>query len=501
MAHRLGLTHTAAGVACVGVTLAVMLERTGVGGTGAMIGLGWAILALTVVATLHLDGVPQQAHAALAIAAAAHLVAVWVMAWASVDPPVAMPGPAPGGKVIPATLLPVYPAVALVTGLAVLILWRRHREGPLRVALVAPSLLLAASGVVNAFGAGMIIRLADLLGTPVMDSEREGVILSTQPLIIYADSIGDTAVVTVAALVVLVAVGVITWLRAGQGPGCETLADRYADRGGLDCSDPDDRAWAARVGRAESVASLTDQAAAVVGTVVMVVLVATALAVLSASDPVGMRLGSFAERLARPASVVLGLIPLVAIYLISRMYRSQPARRMVGIVWDVATFWPRWFHPWSPPAYGERAVPQLRDRLSVLTERGTVVVSGHSQGSVLAVATLLVANDHTVGRTALLTHGSPLSRLYARYFPEYFAGGLYEILADSTRGWVNLWRPTDFIGGQVEVAEVTDVEVVDPPSSRPSSTGEARPLPARHSYYDRTDEYTSVLADLVGRLT
>ncbi|MGH8910865.1 MAG: hypothetical protein ACRDVD_00005, partial [Acidimicrobiia bacterium] len=162
------------------------------------------------------------------------------------------------------------------------------------------------------------------------------------------------------------------------------------------------------------------------------------------------------------------------------------------------TFWPRWFHPWSPPAYGERAVPQLGDRLTVLTNTGEVVVSAHSQGSVLAVATALLADAPVMDRTSFLTHGSPLTRLYARYFPEYCTQRLYTSVAARSQGWINLWRPTDYIGGAIEADGVDDRQVFDPPSTQPPALGEARPRPSRHSDYDRTAEYRQALADLTG---
>ena len=65
-------------------------------------------------------------------------------------------------------------------------------------------------------------------------------------------------------------------------------------------------------------------------------------------------------------------------------YRNARVRRTVGVIWDLATFWPRAAHPLAPPCYAERVVPELVHRATWLaTEQGGLVLSGHSQGSVL----------------------------------------------------------------------------------------------------------------------
>ena len=70
-------------------------------------------------------------------------------------------------------------------------------------------------------------------------------------------------------------------------------------------------------------------------------------------------------------------------------------------------------------------MPELLDRLRALTAAGDtrVVLVAHSQGTVIAAATLLQDDESTAHRVALLTFGSPLRRLYARNFPAYFGTG------------------------------------------------------------------------------
>lgn len=483
VAHRLGLTHAAAVLAAVSLTLA------GPGVVTSWIdAAGWVLLALAGAATLRLEGLPARWHLGLLIAGALQLLAVVVSTW-SVAEVAPGNGSLPGADRLGAAILPALPLLALAVGGLAIRLWSRQRLTGLREALIAPALLLMAAGMVHAFGSGLTIRLADLLGRP---SPGE----TSSAAIVYGEAVGDVAVVTVFALLVLTMAVAVAWWRAGRGPDCEEVAGRYADRGGLDCSEPGDRKWASRVGRAEALARVTDRAALVLAATTLVVVVAASLAVVTGGDPAGLRLGRWAEDWAGPASWVLGLLPVGAVIAIARLYRSRAVRRVVGAVWDVATFWPRWFHPWSPPAYGEAAVPQLGRRLEALTEKGQVILSAHSQGSALAVATLATADRDVASRVAMLTHGSPLHRLYATYFPEYLSVELMTAIAAASPGWINLWRMTDFIGGPICSPGVEDVEVFDPPSSRPPTPGDPRPLPSRHSGYDQTEDYRSALTRL-----
>jgi hypothetical protein len=170
---------------------------------------------------------------------------------------------------------------------------------------------------------------------------------------------------------------------------------------------------------------------------------ADAPAVLAAAARTAQALGSWL--------VGAGVLALVALG--RRAYRDPSARRTVGILWDVGTFWPRAAHPFAPPCYAERAVPDLSWRMASWTEStgGRIILSGHSQGSVLSAAAVWQLAPAVRGRVALLTYGCPLARLYGRWFPVHFGPARLRELHDDMHTWCNLWRRTDPIGGPVGI--------------------------------------------------
>src|SRR6185369_10257679 len=99
------------------------------------------------------------------------------------------------------------------------------------------------------------------------------------------------------------------------------------------------------------------------------------------------------------------------------------------------------------------------------TQDGGVVLSGHSQGSVLVAAAVLQLPAAARRRTALLTYGSPLRRLYARAFPAYLNDDVLTEVGRAVAGpdgdprWRNLWRDSDPIGGPVGIG---DIRFTDP---------------------------------------
>jgi hypothetical protein len=180
---------------------------------------------------------------------------------------------------------------------------------------------------------------------------------------------------------------------------------------------------------------------------------------------------------------VLTLAGLVSLGAIA--FRVPKSRRVVGILWDVASFWPRACHPLAAPCYAERTVPDLITYVSAHCadkNDAQVVLTAHSQGTVISAATIrqLHTLDRTLGaegadkkvvpRLSFVSFGCVLRRLYGRYFPAYFGPAelneLQTILTpDGAKlpRWRNLWRYTDYLGGQVTAGPPQLV----PPQSAP----------------------------------
>ena len=173
-------------------------------------------------------------------------------------------------------------------------------------------------------------------------------------------------------------------------------------------------------------------------------------------------------------------------------------------------------HPLAPPCYAEKAVPDLVDRLVTLAKERIVVLSAHSQGSILATATVLQLPEATATRVGLLTYGAPLTRLYGRFFPGYFHRATFcasmsrvgAVSDDSTTWpWLNLYRPTDPIGGWVFEAPPSagwptpvkvDVLLFDPVPREQSGT-QTWPTIRGHVRYFPDGDFDHAVAAVVDR--
>ncbi|SHG46425.1 hypothetical protein [Streptoalloteichus hindustanus] len=151
------------------------------------------------------------------------------------------------------------------------------------------------------------------------------------------------------------------------------------------------------------------------------------------------------------AALAVGLLRIVYV----AACRPDAARR-VGLLADLASFWPREAHPTVPPCYALKVVPELTARaLEHLDRPGTrVVLVGHSQGSLLATVTaarvLQALPESERGRIGLVTAGSQLQWAYPRAFPAVVPHSSLVELSGELRGrWRSLCRGTDPLGGAV----------------------------------------------------
>ncbi|HET8665575.1 MAG TPA: hypothetical protein VFM08_14765 [Nocardioides sp.] len=158
---------------------------------------------------------------------------------------------------------------------------------------------------------------------------------------------------------------------------------------------------------------------------------------------------------------LIGLAGLL-FYLGRRSLRTEESRRGANVVWDVISFWPHAAHPFVPTAYSQFAVHDLRRRIDFhLNPPDDVVAAGqlrprrlvlsaHSQGSLIAFATVLWLSEKDRARTSLVTYGSQLQVAYPRGFPGFVDFALVTSVLSALGGrWINLYRETDPIAGPV----------------------------------------------------
>ncbi|CAL9353162.1 hypothetical protein SUDANB58_00505 [Streptomyces sp. enrichment culture] len=281
--------------------------------------------------------------------------------------------------------------------------------------------------------------------------------------------------------------------------------------------EPGDTERTRRIARARALAALTDRGPRVVAVVSAATLLlgtgALAGALITGRTPAGAADGTpafvhgAAETAQALGSWLIGLGFVLLVTCGRRAYKDASTRRTIGILWDVGTFWPRAAHPFAPPCYAERAVPDLTWRMATWTRAtgGRLVISGHSQGSVLAAAAAWQLATAERKRVALLTYGSPLERLYGRWFPAHFGPDALGSLHQDVDCWRNLYRLTDPIGGPVGLPGDRGPAVDREPLKDPLAYGrtERHPLPAPilgHSDYRADPAFAEERQRLLARL-
>jgi hypothetical protein len=365
------------------------------------------------------------------------------------------------------------------------------------------ALAICLGGVSTAVATLFALRV---IGTPIpsgvhLASTTRYAIQIPWPIYIFA-----AAPLGLVAGMLLSSVGiVVTWrnhVRRFMTPagGASPVASFYAteaDPVGSHTSPGLDDALHARsrlkVARAWAIGLVVDQVAQVVGLATLGMIVATgwaAAVALRDSHSAAQHPGNSLHGFAAAESLVGLAVAGVLVALLRTDYSNSSKRKTIGALWDVGTFWPRATHPFAPPCYAERAVPELVDRVRVLTgtvtpdaadpawvhiqahqrdsdtcatlcvDPGPVLLTGYSQGSILAPTVVAQLPADTRARVALLTLACPARRLYGRAFPAYFGAQQLETLATmlsaadvdpdpALQRWKNLVRRSDYIGSWI----------------------------------------------------
>jgi len=432
-----------------------------VSGTGAFLGLATApsiilgvLLAICISALGWRRGVPHPVSIVLMAGAGLAFLAGVAQNPSTQD---GQPGP------LRAPLF-VVAAVLTLAQLFAVWWWPRSRSGrrdgpPERFraegwAGMGPGVLMLLS-----LGAAMILSTLLVLGVQgwmVSGSPPCGCTAPThgvlRPPIVY-HNFGDVLPFIALALALVVAVlalSLLRWIpllttprtRDGRRPLLEQL-DAYRD-GRIAASTTADR-LALKILRARRLAALMHRGEPVFGILAALLAVGFVVALaVSYSAPFRAIDALVGPALTVIAAAILGVIVENAL---------TATERPISVLWDLMCFLPRAGHPFGPPCYAERVVPELGDRVTdwlthdlqppegldlderqrwrdeqeaqALTQERpfSVVLSAHSLGAVLAVSTLFTlrpGDSDRLRNVGLLTYGAQLRVYFGRFFPELF---------------------------------------------------------------------------------
>jgi hypothetical protein len=142
------------------------------------------------------------------------------------------------------------------------------------------------------------------------------------------------------------------------------------------------------------------------------------------------------------------------------------------------------------------------------TDKQRVIAATHSQGTIIGAATMLQLCESVRQRTALLTFGSPLRRLYGRNFPAYFGLTAMTRLHSVQPCWINMWVFSDPIGGWIlndtngslaDALRFVDYRIPDAETLDPGPRDQTSPICVHSGYADRP-EYRAVIGALNDQL-
>jgi hypothetical protein len=351
--------------------------------------------------------------------------------------------------------------------------WRAGRE-VMGFGLAGPLMATLGAAIGTIFGSSLTLALANVIGTPKVTTggakpKGQNLLL---PSAVYSGGVG--MVVAVAA-VALAGTYLYLWSRwEGRRLGrvdddrpADSVQSSYPATGGPDA--------ALTVGRTWATSSLIDR-----GPIALTALAVPASLALIV-QLILLQSGVDWHPL-REAAVLGGTIGVFVTVVFLGLLRSAllnaSKRRRFGFVWDVGTFWPRACHPFAPPCYAERSVPEVVVRVRRLVGDGVrgpadpahaqedaelrgrrpddpleqhspVLLTGYSQGTPISIAVMAQLPQQVRDRMSLLTLAAPVRRLYGRAFPAYFGPDQLAKVDGYLGGlrWRNLVRRSDYIGG------------------------------------------------------
>ncbi|HLK02684.1 MAG TPA: hypothetical protein VKU39_22630, partial [Streptosporangiaceae bacterium] len=507
--------HIAAAIALLGVFLTVTTRAlAGPAGqawdvlywaalAGALAVLGAIVLYVALDAAGRLPGAARRLVPLVLLAvAAALLLCAWLYAWLRPYPVLLSARPArelPGLSAVAGwTVL----GIGVVLGLALLsALLGGFSKGTLPGGSWVT--LMVGFGLLNYGMLSLLTWLAHLIG-PVSSAGGPGTLYLPALIISGTPLLGWAYII---AVMIFLLVNAVRWLLSRALPA--DVATGYQQRAAeFIAAQPQQRriwyqsggsTWQRGIARRWYLARAPHGAS---GLLYLIVVVQVVLALGA------WRLHWQAPAVIRYAGTAIGGLLLPALMTMLRAAWSDPVRRRhIAIAWDVGTFWPRSYHPLAPPCYTERAIPDLQRRMWWLHDNGgRVLLTGHSQGTMLAVAALAQPDRRPLGQdVALVTFGAPLIKLYGWGFPAYVDTGVLGPLAPGAggqvAGWTNFWYPTDPIAGPVGIGAV-DMELPDPAESL-FVYGQPPPGPGGHSGYWQDPRVWTVIdrmaADFTGQ--
>lgn len=167
--------------------------------------------------------------------------------------------------------------------------------------------------------------------------------------------------------------------------------------------------------------------------------------------------------------VVLTVNLLTVVFVLMLCGLIAWVRSGLALIADLAGFWRITAHPLASTSYRPGVLAGIRTAISG-TGSDSVVLVGHSQGSILAAWVAAgrdearrKAGEHWPTHLHLVTCGCPLESLYAKFFPSEVDQRLFDEIAAGTQTWDNFWRSTDPIASAMRAGSSAQNTWLDDP--------------------------------------